>query len=733
MKRNKPITIAVLIFSIVVSFGSLQANQQETDSLITLLQNHNQDDTTKANLLVDIANSLIRQNPEESMNYANQLEDLVYSWDLTSNQKLSRKYLIEALLLKGNSYLTMQQNSKADSVFNSAIEITQKYKDKNNEAKTNFKIAKIWHSVADYNKALEYYNKALVLEEMLGHQSDIGINLYQMGNAYDDMGDLYTANDYTLKAHDIFIQLGDEAKIAQCLNNLGNYQNNLGDNTKALEYFQGALKINEKLQDTTEISNNLNNMGVVYMVMENFTKAREYYQQSYDIVAKRGDKKPMMYGLGNIGITYSYEENYELALEYFNRVLMIAKELGDIQNIARSYGNIGRVYEDMENYDEAMQYYTKSYSINDSIGNKYSLIFNLVGLGDVNRKLGNIKLATKQLHQGLAIAREIGAGYAEKDALQVMTEMYAQIEHYDSAYFYLTAFSNLKDTLINEENIEEITRKEMQYSFDKKMLEEKLISELEINKQRNRKNMFFFIGLGILILAGGLWSRLRYIRKSRAIIQKEKDRSEELLLNILPAEVAEELKEKGHADAKLFDEVTVLFTDFKGFTQMAEKLTAQELVNEIDFCFKKFDEITSKYNIEKIKTIGDAYMCAGGLHVPKKANTFDMIHAAFEIQQFMEELKETKTKENKPYFELRMGIHTGPVVAGIVGIKKFQYDIWGDTVNIAARMESSGEIGKVNISQYTYEIVKDQFNCVHRGKIEAKGKGEIDMYFVEKG
>lgn len=731
MKRNKPFTFAVLIFSIIVSLGTLQANQQEADSLITVLQNYNQDDTIKANLLVEIANSLNRQKPEKSMLFANQLEKMVNSWELISDKQLSQKYLIKALLLKGKSFLTMQQNNNADSVFNSAIEITQKNKDKTNEAKTNFKIAKVWDSFAEYNKAIEYYNKAYALEENLGNKSDMAANLYQIGTAYDNMGDLFRATDYTKKAYDIFSQLGEKAQIAKCLNNLGNYQNNMGDNTKALEYFQAALKINEQLKDSTEISNNLNNIGVVYMVMEKFTKAREYYQQSYDLVAKRGDKKPMMYGLGNIGITYSYEENYELALEYFHKVLMIAKELEDIQNVSRSYGNIGRVYEDMKMYNEAMLYYTMSYSINDSIGNKYSSIFNLVGLGDVNRKLGNIKIATKQLHQGLAIAREIGAGYAEKDALQVMTEMYAQIEQYDSAYFYLTAFSNLKDTLINEENIEEITRKELQYKFDKKILEEKLISELEINKQKSRKNIFFILGLGILVLAGGLYSRLQYIRKSRAIIQKEKDRSEELLLNILPAEVAEELKEKGHADAKLFDEVTVLFTDFKGFTQMAEKLSAQELVNEIDFCFKKFDEITSKYNIEKIKTIGDAYMCAAGLHVQKKATTFDMIHAAFEIQQFMVELKEMKMKENKPYFELRLGIHTGPVVAGIVGIKKFQYDIWGDTVNIAARMESSGEIGKVNISQYTYEIIKDQFNCVHRGKIEAKGKGEIDMYFVE--
>ena len=709
----------------------LNANQQETDSLIALLQHHREDDTIKANLLVGIANSYNRKDPEKSMVYANQLEDLVKVWGLAGSQKRSQKYQIEALLLKGKSYLTMQQNNKADSVFNSAIEITQKNKDKKSEAKTNFTIAKIWDSNADYNKAIDYYKKAYSLEETVGNKSGMADNLYQIGSAYDNLGDLFKATDYTQHAYDIFSALGEESQTARCLNNLGNFQNSLGDNTKALEYFQKALKINERLQDTTEISSNLNNIGVVYMVMENFTKAREYYQQSYDIVSKTGDKKSMMFGLGNIGITYSYEENFELALDYFNRVMAIAKELGDIPNIARSYGNIGRVYEDQKNYDEALKYYSIAFSMNDSIGNKFGSIFNLVGLGDVNRKIGHIKIATKQLHQGLAIAREIGAGYAEKDALQVLTEMYEAIERYDSAFFYLTAYSNLKDTLINEENIEEITRKEMQYTFDKKMLEEKLNSEMEINKQKTRKNLFFFVGLGILILAGGLWSRLRYIRKSRAIIQKEKDRSEELLLNILPAEVAEELKEKGYADAKHFNEVTVLFTDFKGFTQMAEKLSAQELVNEIDFCFKKFDEITSKYHIEKIKTIGDAYMCAGGLPVPNKTNTFDMINAALEIQQFMPELKESKMKENKPYFELRLGIHTGPVVAGIVGIKKFQYDIWGDTVNIASRMESSGEIGKVNISQYTYEIVKDRFNCVHRGKIEAKGKGEIDMYFVE--
>ena len=203
------------------------------------------------------------------------------------------------------------------------------------------------------------------------------------------------------------------------------------------------------------------------------------------------------------------------------------------------------------------------------------------------------------------------------------------------------------------------------------------------------------------------------------------------MLNILPAETAEELKATGTAAARDFDEVTVLFTDFKDFTQASEKMTAHELVNEIHYYFSEFDKIISKHNIEKIKTIGDSYMAAGGLPTPNKTNAVDAVTAALEIQSFMHQIKQQKQNENKIFFDIRIGVNTGPVIAGIVGIKKFAYDIWGDTVNIASRMESSGEEGKVNISGATYELVKEKFNCTYRGKVLAKHKGEIDMYFVE--
>jgi len=215
-------------------------------------------------------------------------------------------------------------------------------------------------------------------------------------------------------------------------------------------------------------------------------------------------------------------------------------------------------------------------------------------------------------------------------------------------------------------------------------------------------------------------------------IDGQKVRIEELLLNILPKEISEELKEKGKATARRHDHVSVMFTDMKGFTAAAEKMTPEQLVNELDECFIKFDAIVGRYGIEKIKTIGDSYMCACGVPVADQHHAWKSALAAMEIRALMAKWRiEREAKGLVPWL-LRIGIHSGPLVAGVVGKRKFAYDIWGDTVNTASRMESSGEIGEVNISETTYHLIKDRFECDHRGAIEAKNKGKIDMYFVRR-
>lgn len=249
----------------------------------------------------------------------------------------------------------------------------------------------------------------------------------------------------------------------------------------------------------------------------------------------------------------------------------------------------------------------------------------------------------------------------------------------------------------------------------------------------NSKDEIGELGIAFNKMVDDLSKAQKQVLERSNELMAEKRKSDDLLLNILPAETADELKANGSAKAKNYESVSVLFADFKGFTKLSEQLNPEQLVAELNYFFSAFDQIIQKHNIEKIKTIGDAYMCAAGLPVKNNTHSKDIILAAMEMRNFIDHHNQ-KNKANSGsglIFEIRIGINTGPVVAGIVGLRKFAYDIWGDAVNIASRMETCSEPGKINISGATYQLVKNDFRCIYRGKINAKNKGEIDMYFVE--
>ncbi|HLG35377.1 MAG TPA: adenylate/guanylate cyclase domain-containing protein, partial [Bacteroidia bacterium] len=317
-----------------------------------------------------------------------------------------------------------------------------------------------------------------------------------------------------------------------------------------------------------------------------------------------------------------------------------------------------------------------------------------------------------------------------REAYRSLTALDSMQGNWKAAYKHNKLFSIYRDSLVNEENAQKAVQQKMQYDYDKKVAVAKaeqdkkdVAAQQQIQKQKIIRNSIMS-GLAVVLL----FSIVVFGQKKK--ITKEKQRSDKLLLNILPSEVAEELKLKGESEAKQFDDVTVLFIDFVNFTGASEKLSPKELVSEIHHCFTAFDEIIGRNGLEKIKTIGDAYLAVCGLPNADEQHAKKTVIASQEILKFMSDRKKGMVQDGLG--EVRIGINSGSVVAGIVGVKKFAYDIWGDTVNIAARMQQNCDEGKINISGATYELVKDKFKCIHRGKIEAKNKGEIDMYFVEQ-
>ena len=539
----------------------------------------------------------------------------------------------------------------------------------------------------------------------------------------------------------LFEVIGDQEGIASCLNATGLIYLNKNDYTKALNHFTSSLKIREEIGDQQGVASAFNNIGYIYHNQGKYDYALDYYVQSLKIREDIGDQQGIATSFINIGETYGAQANYEQALDFYSRSLRLFEEIANQQGVATVLNNLGYAYRSLGDYTNALDYYMQSLKIREDISDQQGMATSLNNIGSIYEKKGNYPKAIAYCQNGFELAKKIGALLEQKEGCNCLYEVYKAIGNGSKALEYHEQLAVIEDSL----NAEETSEKLMQMEFQKQVtadslaqVEKERLLRVEHDKEElaneKRQNILIASGIFVLAIAGGLWSRLSYVRKSKARLQIEKDRSENLLLNILPKEIAQELKEKGRTEARDFEMASVLFTDFKSFTETSASLSARELLQEINACFEVFDSIVDRFDIEKIKTIGDAYMAAGGLPVPTDDSVKNTVLAALEMQKFITERKTTMNKKGFPAFEMRIGIHTGPVVAGIVGVKKFQYDIWGDTVNTASRMESNGEVSKVNISQSTYQLLKNDpyFSFVNRGKISAKGKGEIDMYFVDE-
>jgi class 3 adenylate cyclase len=515
---------------------------------------------------------------------------------------------------------------------------------------------------------------------------------------------------------------------------------NVGDHEAALSLLMEQLTLAQTLGDREQEATVLANIGVLYHDQEMYTEALAYHRKSLAIHQQVEDIYGLALGLGNIGSLYSNMYAADLmavdsSIYYFRQSLELMKDprMYDREGaMGWMMNNIGGWYEDKGQIDSAFAYYFRSLEIRQSIDH-------LVGMLIVNRDLallfeqtGQTNQALQHINASIQLAEKHHIAYGIEASYLLRSQLLAKGKDFEGAWSDHQRYVQLRDSIVSEENAKRLIQQTMQYEYRQKHLAdslafaaEKRLQQEEIQRQRVIRNGSLS---GLVLL--GVFAGILFVQRRR--ISRAKRQSDELLLNILPAETAAELKATGAAAAKEYEQVSVLFSDFKGFTRLSTQLTAAELVGEINTCFKAFDEIMVTYGLEKIKTIGDAYMAAGGLPDPLGASTRDVIHAGLAMQQFIAQRKFEREAAGLPYFEMRVGIHTGPVIAGVVGVKKFQYDVWGDTVNTASRMESSGTVGEVNISATTYARLKDEpgLSFEARGAIEVKGKGEMQMYFV---
>jgi len=588
------------------------------------------------------------------------------------------------------------------------------------------------------SEGLRYGSEALAIAQKLDLKEELADAFDGVGMNFMGKGDYDTALNCYNTSQNIYEQLNDKKMIARELGNEGLVYNAESDYPKALKYFLDALKLAEDGNAKDEIALLSGYISRVYVSESDFKKAMEYGMKGLDIHKASGNSLGLALDYGTLGLVYMEMGKYDSALYYDLKSIDIHQKLGNSEEIKNVLSALGLLYAKEVNYEKSLDYESQALKMDSVLDDKDAKAINLAQIGEDDLRIAedisgktktmdfmmpmgqgeNDKMgkAIDYLDQSVTLSKEVGDLNTLQLAYSDLAEAQSTNGNYKDAREYYTQYELFRDSVYSEKSQMRIANLEMQRNL---ILKDQQIQTANMQSARRRNMVIYMLGgFGLLLLV-------------LLLVIRERRRSENLLLNILPAQTARELKLKGKAAANSYTLVTVMFTDFKNFTKLAENMTPQELVEEIHYCYSEFDKILSRHNVEKIKTIGDGYMAAGGLPVENKTNPVDTIMAALEIQQFMKTEKERRIREKKVFFELRIGINTGPVVAGIVGIKKFAYDIWGDTVNIASRIESAGEVGDVTISGTTHECVKEDFNCIYKGKTEAKNKGMIDVYIVE--
>ena len=675
------------------------------------------------------------------------------------SNELSRNNQKPPLLLRlSNSHLMMEQLDSALIYRNQILEYQKTNGLKWDALATKKEIVSLLQKAGKHEAALKYNIQIKDSLEPHGESASLAIAHNNIGYNYNLLKDYKAA----LNHFQIVKKMNKKNKFidqGELFTNMGIVYSNLGDLNNAIDYLSKAEKKIDKKTKPQALANLFHLTSTIYYINGDIHNALLYSNRSSELAKKINDSNLLQENYLSIANIYQDLYEFDKAFEFQQKHLYIKDStLLEERSLAQS-----RVQNQnqIEKSEKEIKLLLADQEVQSLLINQLKLESEKLNLASDKLKLeatsraSELELLRKEQEvQDAVLENQILSAEKTKQELALAEQKLIT----QKAGQRLLASQQKEELFQAELKVNQALKKEREKEIalltkDKELLTKKQkIDQLQLAQEASFRNTAYSVGslLGLMLLMflGGLLNSRRINKKlgkqkteiekqrdqiesSKNLIEQEKNKSESLLLNILPKQTAAELKAQGFSKPKHYNQVSVLFSDFSNFTSLSEGLNAEELLKIVNLHFSAFDAICEKYNIEKIKTIGDAYMCASGLPIENKTHAKDIVFAAIEMQTFVKNNNKKRQAQNLKPWKMRLGIHTGPIIAGVVGSKKFSYDIWGDTVNTASRIESSGDLDQINISSTTYNLIKDDFKCRTRGKIKAKNKGELEMYFVE--
>ncbi|MBK9249515.1 MAG: tetratricopeptide repeat protein [Ignavibacteria bacterium] len=611
--------------------------------------------------------------------------------------------------------------------------------------------------IADTERTLGHHDHVQSLvEQTLSIANEFGYELVKaraytiLGIMYMSLSELPRALDYLTKSLDIFTALGDTNRAVLATSNIGMIYQELADYTGALAYMNKALADATRIDNKESVARISSTIGTVYFALSDYPRALEYMSNGFAVLSELGQEVNAARVSSNIGNIYAELSDYTLALEYYTKSLKILTEAGDKAWSGRILNNIGNIYYLLADYPLALETMLKALVLHNECSEKYSAALVTGNIGLTYLELQDYSLAMEYMHRALDMYLQIGEsagvagttgsigllyarknfdGYDPKKAEEYLLKAASLNEQLGTKRPLLDNYFTLAGVYEHEKRWEDFAVFFKKYHYLKEEVqseEAKNLAEKYDNERREAE-------------------REKQIALERAATQARIDEQQKLLHNVLPPTIADKILGGRTLIAEKLPSVSVLFADIVNFTKLSQRITPEELVEGLDRIFSAFDNLAEKYGLEKIKTIGDAYMVVSGAPLQREEHAQAMALFAIEMLEAMKEFRSISTGEE---IQLRIGIHSGEVVAGVIGKKKFAYDLWGDAVNTASRMESHGEPGKIHVS----EEFKQAFLLgtgrqgqpqksptspmsplfTNRGEMDIKGKGMMKTYFLEK-